>query len=96
MRTIRNPQNIPLTDEQVDEFLRRHYAGDWGTFEQDDVILALNARAQEVDCPTDEQNVISAFTLDPNKPAHPRGSNTVWVITENRFNTTMFMHPGDF
>jgi hypothetical protein len=69
--------------------LFRHTRGDWGNVCADD--KALNDQAL-----IDRNRVLSAYPIDPAKPAKGYGDNCFWIITEADRSVTTFLLPSEY
>jgi hypothetical protein len=69
--------------------LARHARGDWGNICKDD--KALNDQAL-----IDGERVLSAYAIDPTKPAKGYGENCLWIITERDRSVTTFLLPSEY
>jgi len=63
------------TSDHLPLCLARHSCGDWGNVCADN--KALNNQAL-----IDGDRVLSAYAIDPTKPAKGDGENCLWIITE--------------
>lgn len=81
MATVPNAQCI--------EGLARHARGDWGNVCRDDA--AENDRAL-----IDENRLLSAYAIDPTKPAKGYGENCFWIITEADRSVTTLLLPDEY
>jgi len=70
-------------------YLRRHQSGDWGCICKDD--RAINNAAVK-----DGSRILSAYPIDPSKPAKGYGDNCLWIITEADRSTTTFLLPDEY
>lgn len=71
------------------EALARHARGDWGTVCREDA--ARNDAAL-----VEGWRVISAYPIDPAKPAKGFGANVFWIITEADRSVTTFLLPEEY
>jgi len=69
--------------------LARHRRGDWGTVCEEDA--ARNDRALE-----EGERMLSAYPIDPAKPAKGYGENVFWIITEADRSVTTFLLPNEY
>jgi len=75
--------------DRMQEGLARHARGDWGTVCRADA--ATNDRALE-----EGERVLSAYPIDPAKPAKGYGENVFWIITEADRSVTTFLLPEEY
>ena len=69
--------------------LGRHLCGDWGVVGPED--------AAENNLSTHEGfRILSAYPIDPSKPAKGHGSNCLWIITEADRSVTTFLLPEEY
>ena len=66
-----------------------HTRGDWGNVCKEDA--AENNRATQQGC-----RILSAYAIDPSKPAKGYGSNCFWIITEADRSVTTFLLPDEY
>lgn len=71
------------------EGLARHARGDWGTVCPEDA--ASNDLAV-----TEGGRILSAYPIDPGKPAKGYGANVFWIITEGDRSVTTFLLPEEY
>ena len=71
------------------ECLTRHSRGDWGNVCREDA--ASNNRAL-----IDGSRLLSAYAIDPTKPAKGYGENCFWIITEHDRSVTTFLLPSEY
>lgn len=69
--------------------LAQHRRGDWGCVCREDA--ARNDRALE-----EGERVLSAYPIDPAKPAKGYGANVFWIITEADRSVTTFLLPEEY
>ena len=69
--------------------LARHARGDWGCVCQMDAVR--NDRAL-----VDQERILSAYPIDPAKPAKGYGANVFWIITEADRSVTTFLLPEEY
>ena len=69
--------------------LLRHMHGDWGNVCDDD--KALNDEAVQLG-----NRILSAYAIDPTKPAKGYGKNCFWIITEADRSVTTFLLPDEY
>jgi len=70
---------------RVFDCLNRHVRGDWGNVCQEDA--EVNNAASHEGC-----RILSAYAIDPDRPALGHGENCFWIITEaNRESTTILL-----
>jgi len=69
--------------------LARHRRGDWGTVCEEDA--ARNDRALE-----EGERLLSAYPINPEKPAKGYGENVFWIITEADRSVTTFLLPDEY
>ncbi len=77
------------TGDQRLECLKRHVRGDFGTICRDDA--ALNRDAIK-----NGDRILSAYPIDPAKPAKGYGENCFWIITEADRSVTTFLLPSEY
>ena len=71
------------------ECLSRHVRGDWGTVCPED--------AAENNLSSHEGfRILSAYPIDPSKPAKGHGANCFWIITEADRSVTTFLLPEEY
>ena len=75
--------------ERLNECLSRHVRGDWGNVCQED--WAANFEAL-----TNGERLLSAYAIDPEKPAKGYGENCLWIITESDRSVTTFLLPDEY
>ena len=79
--------NVP--PDRMQEGLARHARGDWGT--------VCRADAAENDLALAEGwRILSAYPIDPSKPAKGYGENVFWIITEADRSATTFLLPDEY
>ena len=69
--------------------LARHRRGDWGCVCPDD--SAANDRALD-----EGERILSAYPIDPAKPAKGYGANVFWIITEADRSVTTYLLPDEY
>jgi hypothetical protein len=69
--------------------LLRHAQGDWGNVCEED--KATNDQAL-----IDNDRILSAYAIDPSKPAKGYGENCLWIITEADRSVTTLLLPSDY
>jgi len=69
--------------------LARHRRGDWGCVCRDDA--AANDRALD-----EGERLLSAYPIDPAKPAKGYGANVFWIITEADRSATTYLLPDEY
>jgi len=69
--------------------LARHARGDWGNVCAED--KALNDQALKTG-----DRLLSAYAIDPTKPAKGYGENCLWIITESDRSVTTFLLPSEY
>jgi len=74
----------PRMEMLVNEFLRRHLAGDWGVVNDED--KQQNAEALE-----EGQRLMSAYDLPPGCD-----QERIWIITEKDRSVTTILYPDDY
>lgn len=80
-------QTVPSA--RLPECLDRHRRGDWGCVCPED--------AAENDLSTHEGfRILSAYPIDPAKPAKGYGANVFWIITEADRSATTFLLPEEY
>jgi hypothetical protein len=77
-----SPQHLALC-------LARHARGDWGNVDAED--SASNDEAVEA-----RLRILSAYAIDPTKPAKGFGDNCLWIITEADRSVTTFLLPSEY
>lgn len=75
--------------EHMQACLARHVRGDWGNVCKDD--WAANFAAL-----MDGDRLLSAYPIDPAKPAKGFGENRLWIITEADRSVTTFLLPDEY
>jgi hypothetical protein len=73
----------------LSECLARHLMGDWGNVCEQDA-AANNAAVENGD------RILSAYAIDPEKPAKGYGDNCLWIITEWDRSVTTFLLPSEY
>ena len=71
------------------EALARHRRGDWGCVCPDDA--AANDWALD-----EGERILSAYPIDPAKPATGYGANVFWIITEADRSVTTYLLPDEY
>jgi len=71
------------------EALARHARGDWGTVCRDDA-------ARNDEATREGFRILSAYPIDPAKPAKGFGENVFWIITEADRSVTTFLLPEEY
>lgn len=71
------------------EALARHARGDWGTVCRDDA-------ARNDEATREGFRILSAYPIDPAKPAKGHGENVFWIITEADRSVTTFLLPEEY
>jgi len=74
---------------RLTEALARHTRGDWGTVCAEDAASNNEATFEGL-------RILSAYPIDPAKPAKGFGSNCLWVITEADRSATTFLLPEEY
>jgi hypothetical protein len=78
---------IPMA--RVMECLAFHQRGEWGNVCEED--------AEENNIATQQGfRVLSAYAIDPNKPAKGYGDNCLWIITEADRQVTTILLPDEY
>jgi hypothetical protein len=77
------------TPEHLFHCLSRHVRGDWGTVSAEDRKSNFEALFQEL-------RILSAYPIDPSKPALGYGENVLWIITEADRSATTFLLPSEY
>lgn len=75
--------------DRMMDALAQHRRGDWGCVCREDA--AANDRAFE-----EGERVLSAYPIDPAKPAKGYGANVFWIITEADRSVTTFLLPEEY
>jgi hypothetical protein len=75
--------------DRFDDCLFRHASGDWGNVDDED--KATNDQAM-----IDGLRLLSAYAIDPAKPAKGYGDNCLWIITEADRSATTFLLPSEY
>ena len=71
------------------ECLALHQRGEWGNVCEDD--------AEENNLATQQGfRILSAYAIDPNKPAQGYGENCLWIITEADRQVTTILMPDEY
>jgi len=76
-------------EAHLNHCLLRHMQGDWGNVCGDD--KALNDEAVQLG-----NRILSAYAIDPTKPAKGYGENCLWIITESDRSVTTFLLPDEY
>lgn len=74
---------------RLPECLQRHKRGDWGNVCPADA--AENDKAL-----VEGLRILSAYPIDPTKPAKGHGANVFWIITEADRSATTFLLPEEY
>lgn len=77
------------TKPRLAECLIRHLKGDWGNVCKEDA-ASNNAAVKNGD------RILSAYAIDPTKPAKGYGENCLWIITEADRSVTTFLLPSEY
>ena len=77
------------TPQHLNACLYRHAFGDWGNVCAED--KALNDQSL-----IDGERVLSAYPIDPTKPAKGYGENCLWIITERDRSVTTCLLPSEY
>ena len=80
-------ESVPYA--QMKEGLARHKRGDWGNVCKEDA--AENNRSTH-----EGFRVLSAYAIDPSKPAKGYGENCFWIITEADRSATTILLPDEY
>jgi hypothetical protein len=75
--------------QRCTECLTRHIRGDWGNVCPEDA--ATNDQAL-----VDGMRLLSAYAIDPSKPAKGYGENCLWIITEADRSVTTLLFPDEY
>jgi hypothetical protein len=75
--------------EHLENCLRRHTSGDWGSICDED-------RAINDDALITGERLLSAYPIDPGKPCAGFGENCLWIITEADRSATTFLLPDEY
>ena len=78
-----------LSPWQLRRYLDRHQTGDWGCVCPEDAETNYEAVREE-------NRVLSAYPIDPDKPCKGYGENCVWIITEADRSVTTFLLPEEY
>lgn len=85
--TVGAREKIPSA--RVWECLDLHQRGQWGNVSEDD--------AEENNLATQQGfRILSAYAIDPNKPARGYGENCLWIITEADRQVTTILMPDEY
>lgn len=71
------------------ECLARHARGDWGNVCKEDA-------AQNDQALVEGFRLLSAYAVDPSKPAKGYGDNCFWIITEADRSVTTYLLPEEY
>lgn len=77
------------TDHHLMYCLARHLKGDWGNVCKEDA-ATNNAAVKNGD------RILSAYAIDPARPAKGYGENCLWIITEADRSVTTFLLPSEY
>jgi hypothetical protein len=89
-RIVATPGALEAVDNsRILECLQLHARGDWGCIDPSDV--AENNRAT-----FEGTRILSAYPIDPSKPAKGHGANVFWIITEADRSVTTFLLPEEY
>jgi hypothetical protein len=69
--------------------LLRHAHGDWGN-------VCAEDKASNDEALTEGFRILSAYAIDPNKPAKGYGENCLWIITEADRSVTTLLLPSEY
>lgn len=75
--------------EYLTECLARHAKGDWGNVPKSGA--RANSTALKIGF-----RLVSAYAIDPTKPAKGYGQNCFWIITEADRSVTTFLLPREY
>jgi hypothetical protein len=79
--------SVPLA--RMNDGLSRHVRGDWGTVCAEDGERNTEATREGL-------RIVSAYPIDPSKPARGYGSNVFWIITEADRSATTILLPDEY
>lgn len=89
-QVVATPGAISSVDpRRMMESLTRHARGDWGLVCPEDA--ELNNQATH-----EGYRILSAYAIDPDKPAKGHGDNCLWIITEADRSVTTFLLPDEY
>lgn len=89
-RLVATPAALDVcTAAYLSECLARHIRGDWGVVDSED-------RAHNDAALRNGDRLLSAYPIDPTKPAHGHGDNCVWLITEADRSVTTMLLPDEY
>ena len=74
---------------RIRDGLSRHARGDWGTVCAEDGVRNTEATREGL-------RIVSAYPIDPSKPALGYGSNVFWIITEADRSATTILLPDEY
>ena len=74
---------------RLPECLQRHRRGDWGNVCTEDAVRNNEATREG-------SRILSAYPIDPLKPAKGYGANVFWIITEADRSVTTFLLPEEY
>jgi hypothetical protein len=74
---------------QLESCLLRHVSGEFGT------VCAEDAESNRAAI-ADGTRILSAYPIDPAKPAKGYGDNVFWIITEADRSATTFLLPDEY
>lgn len=87
---VATPGVLDVCDQtHLNRCLLRHMHGDWGNVCDEDKALNNEALIQG-------DRVLSAYAIDPTKPAKGYGDNCLWIITESDRSVTTFLLPDEY
>lgn len=78
-----------VAPDRMLDALAQHRGGDWGCVCREDA--AANDRALD-----EGERILSAYPIDPAKPAKGYGANVFWIITEADRSVTTFLLPEEY
>jgi len=78
-----------VPSSRIHDGLVRHAQGDWGT-------VCDNGRARNNEATLEGSRIISAYPIDPSKPAQGHGVNAFWIITEADRSATTILLPDEY
>lgn len=78
-----------VSPDRMPECLSRHARGDWGN-------VCAEDGARNNEATREGSRIISAYAIDPTKPAKGFGSNCFWIITEADRSATTFLLPEEY
>ena len=74
---------------RIHDGLARHARGEWGT-------VCAEDGARNTEASREGLRIVSAYPIDPTKPAKGYGANVFWIITEADRSATTVLLPDEY